>query len=260
MPSVWSIVQPHHHCRVAAVRARSLSYLPCCWLRHSALPPPRTRAKSSPRQCGGDRVLGDASGHFVAPERRSGRSHRDRSVRPVGAHHRSADDGRAAAGAARAGAEAVHGDGRPGRPGVCGGARRRRGAQHLRGGDVRLRPADRRPRTGRRPRPRQAGCAQCELHARPVRAGQSRRRARLDLADRRRDRRGAPVRQRDARRRAQSGRGARRARVRQGLTHAVRRRPRHRHDPRLRSQRPGTRPLRSRHAGPCCGRHAAGAI
>ena len=34
----------------------------------------------------------------------------------------------------------------------------------------------------------------------------------------------------------------------------------HRHDPRLRSQRPGARPLRSRHAGPRRGRPAAGGV
>ena len=101
---------------------------------------------------------------------------------------------------------------------------------------------------------------QCGLHARPVRPGQCGRWPRLDLAHRRRQRSGQPVRQRDARRRAQHGCGARRSRVRQGFAPAVRGRPQHRHDPCLRSQRPGARPLRPRHAGSRRGRPAAGAV
>ena len=105
------------------------------------------------------------------------------------------------------------------------------------------------------------GAPERELHARPVRSGGPRRRARLDLADRRRDRRGAPVRQCHARRRAQFR--ARRSAdspstqprtacsspiASTGMIHA------------LRSRRPGARPLRSRRPGTPGGRAAAGAV
>jgi hypothetical protein len=132
------------------------------------------------RQRRGHRVFGHAAA--PAASRRHRRSGHDRPQRPGRACHGSAGARRAAASAAVDGAEAVHRDGGPGRPGVRGRARQCHAAKRLSGGNLLLRIADRGAGANRRTDARPAGRTECELHAGPVRAGGGGRRAGLDLA------------------------------------------------------------------------------
>ena len=82
----------------------------------------------------------------------------------------TSDRRRAAAGTADRRREAVHRDREPNRSGVCGRARQRDAAEHLRGRDVGVRPADRRAAGGRRRcQSRPARCAERAVHGGSVR-------------------------------------------------------------------------------------------
>ena len=178
------------------------------------------------RKCRRHRLLGDRA-QPGAGRRRPLRLPVDRSQRSVGPGPRPLHPRPARPGIA--GRQAVHRHRVAGRPGLRRGARQFAAAEHLPRGDLRLWHFDLRPRPERGGQAHPHRRRRRAVPARPVRSAGTGWRTGLDLARRRRDRRGHALRDH---RFGSPGRGfARRSRLRPAHAAALRRRSRHRHHP-----------------------------